>query len=46
MEEAVALLDAWLQLTNDRSMFSADEVRDMLLDFRQAIIREPASVGD
>jgi hypothetical protein len=39
MDEAVALLDTWLKLTSERSMFSSDEVRDLLLDFRQAMTR-------
>lgn len=34
MDELIAQLDQWLTLASARSMFTADEVCDMLLDFR------------
>jgi hypothetical protein len=46
MEEAetrtvnlIALLDAALALTKRRSLFSSDEVADLLLDLRQEVTR-------
>lgn len=46
MLEAVALLDRWLKLTTERSMFSSDEVRDLLLDFRVAITAPEPVLAD
>jgi hypothetical protein len=35
--EATELLDAWIVLTTERTMFSSDEVLDFCLDLRQLI---------
>lgn len=39
--EAIALLDKWLQLTTERSMFSADEIQDFMLDLRFSLTPTP-----
>lgn len=40
MDEAIALLDTWLATVSSRNMFTADEVQDLLLDFRVALTRD------
>lgn len=41
VNEARELIDRWLQETVDRELFSADEVRDHLLDLRVQLVDEP-----
>lgn len=45
LDEARILIDLWLQETSGRDLFSADEVRDHLLDIRGSLKeKEPATV--
>lgn len=43
MDDLLALLDAWLDLTSHREQFSADEVSDRLLDMRKILTSEPVA---
>lgn len=38
-EELLALLDLWLDRTNHRDRFTADEIRDLVLDARTIVTR-------
>lgn len=44
VEEAQTLIDDWLSETSGRDLFSADEVRDHLLDIRTSLLlKEPVT---
>lgn len=41
--ETLDLIDEWLKLTNERELFSSDEIRDFLLDLRLSFVPELAT---
>lgn len=43
VDDAIALLDSWIALTNKRTIFSSDDVLDLCLDVR-LLLREPEIV--